>query len=469
MSQPGALIGPLNFHQFEKFDSVNVMFTLVTNFIQLCTRYLRKNLIVPLLAAVFVSTELTISPFQFFSKLVNVVFLLYIILKYRGHFTSFCFSNHILFLKKHRKLLTLVAFFVLFAMFRPIFFSVSSFRIGTLYWPFQALMFFATLNLLSHALNCDQSLVKTKSSIHTITTSKLVLFPLTAYLACYEFLYLFGDLDAPLYISFTSTTSQLLPYFLLFPYLWINLRNEKFPIFTYIPIFLSFLLSVQSGSRSNLLLVIVSTTAGILCILFHRQKSWMEKIRTLSPLFVASTVTIYFCFVQIKSLIIDLMLTGSVRQLDTGYTEVVDQDRYLHLVTSWRVSVQDLPTFLFGYGFRESGFVLAGPLREVYEIRLPHLDFLQELGSMTNVSTFGLGSIIVEFGVVGVLLLLLLVLHQIINLPWRSDFGWSTLRFMSILSLLSMLYVFNYTETIYFLVFLFVVEQKNVDTPAKSM
>lgn len=436
---------------------MNAMFALVNNFLQLFTQYLRKNLILPLLATLLVSIELTISPFQFFSKLVSIFLFLYIILKYRAHLTTLCFSSHILILKTKGKILTLVAFFILITMLRPIFSSVSSFRIGTLYWAVQALMFFVALNLWKHSLDCDQNLVKTKSSLYSITTSKLAVLALTAYLVCYEFIYLVGDLDTPLYISFTSTTSQLLPYFLLFPYLWINLRNEKFPILTYIPIVLAFLLSVQSGSRSNLLLVTVSTVAGIICILLYRNKSWVEKIKILSPLIVGSLFAIYFGFARIKSLINDLILTGSVRHLDTGYTEVVDQDRFLHLVTSWRVSLQDLPTFLFGYGFRESSFVLADPLKKVYESELPHFDFLQELGSMTNISTFGLGSIIVDFGLVGVLLFLLLLLRQVLNLPWRLDFGWSILRLTSILSCLGMLYIFNYTETVYFLVFLFVV------------
>jgi hypothetical protein len=249
-----------------------------------------------------------------------------------------------------------------------------------------------------------------------------------------------------------------------------NLRNEKFPILTYISIALAFLLSIQTGSRSNLLLVTVSTAAGILCILFYREKSWVEKTKILTPLFIASMVAVYFGFARIKSLITDLMLTGSVRHLDTGYTEVVDQDRFLHLVTSWRVSLQDLPTFLFGYGFRESSFVLSEPLRELYESELPHLDFSQELGSVTNISTFGLGSIIVDFGLVGALLISLLLLRQVLDLPWMRDFGWSTLRLMSILSFLGILYVFNYTDSVYLLILLFVgnVRCGNVRTKSKE-
>ena len=444
------------------------MLTLATYFVQLFTKNLGKNLILPLLTTVFVSIELTVSPFQFFSKLVIAFFFLYIILKYRPHLTSLCFSTHNLFFKKQDKFAMVVAFYILFTMLRPIFFSVSSFRFGALYWPVQTFMFFAALNIWKHSRDCNQNLVKTKNSFYTITISKLVVLALTAYLVCYEFIYLVGDLDTPLYISFTSTTSQLLPYFLLFPYLWINLRNEKFSIFTFVPIVLAFLLSVQSGSRASLLLVTVSTTVGILCILFYRKKSWMEKAKILSPMFVASTMAIYFGFARIRSLINDLILTGSVRHLDTGYTEVVDQDRFLHLVTSWRVSLQDLPTFLFGYGFRESSFVLADPLRKAYGSELPHLDFSQELGSMTNVATFGLGSIIVDFGLVGALLILFLLLRQVLNLPWTRDFGWSILRLISILSLLGMLYVFNYTESVYFLVLLFVGNERDRNIITKS-
>lgn len=446
------------------------MITLVNNFIHFFAQNLRNNFILPILAVFFVSIELTISPYQFFSKLVIVLSFLYILLKYRAHCTSLCFSAHTLILKKQRKVSTLVAIYFLITMLRPIFFSASSFRVGTLYWPIQTLMFFVALNLWMHSLSCDRNLVQTKSLFHAISISKLVVLPLAAYLVCYEFIYLFGDLDTSLYILFTSKTSQLLPYFLLFPYLWMNLRNEKFPILSYISIALAFLLSIQSGSRSNLLLVTVSTAAGILCILFYREKSWVEKTKILAPLLMASMVAVYFGFARIKSLITDLILTGSVRHLDTGYTEVVDQDRFLHLVTSWRVSLQDLPTFLFGYGFRESSFVLSDPLRKVYESELPHLDFSQELGSVTNISTFGLGSIIVDFGLVGALLILFLLLRQVLDLPWMRDFGWSTLRLVSILSFLGMLYVFNYIDSVYFLVLLFVgnVRGGNVLTKSKD-
>ena len=447
---------------------VNAMIVSVNNSMQLFARSLRENFILLFLAALFVSIELSISPYQFFSKLINVLFFLYIILKYRTHCTSFCFSAHALILKKQGKVFTLVAIYFLITMLRPIFFSVSSFRVGTLYWPIQTLMFFFALNLWRHSLVCDRNSVKTKISFYAIPISKLVVLSLTAYLVFYEFIYLFGDIDTPLYVLFTSTTSQLLPYFVLFPYLWMNLRNEKFPILTYIPIALAFLLSIQAGSRSNLLLVTVSTATGILCILFYREKSWVEKTKTLAPLFVASMVAVYFGFARIKSLITDLILTGSVRHLDTGYTEVVDQDRFLHLVTSWRVSLQDLPTFLFGYGFRESSFVLSDPLRKVYKSELPHLDFSQELGSITNISTFGLGSIIVDFGLVGALLISLLLLRQVMDLPWMRDFGWSILRLISILSLLGMLYVFNYTDSVYFLVLLFLGNGRSGNVSTKS-
>ena len=353
-------------------------------------------------------------------------------------------------------------------MLRPIFFSVSSFRLGTLYWPLQTLMFFTAMYLWKHSLRCDQGLVKSKNSFCSIAISNLVVLALTLYLVLYEVIYLVGDLNTPLNISFTSTASQLLPYLLLFPYLWIHLRDEKFLIVGYVPIVLAFLLSVQTESRSNMLLVTVSTATGVFCILVYRKKSWIEKTKILSPLFIASIVAIFFGFSRVKSLVNDLILTGTVRHLDTGYTEVVDQDRFLHLETSWRVSLQDFPTFLFGYGFRESSFVLADPLRKVYELELAHLDFSQELESMTNISTFGLGAIILDFGLVGAILMLLLLLRQILKLPWSRDFGWSILRLISILSLLSMLYVFNFTESVYFLVLLFLGNERDANELTKS-
>ena len=123
---------------------------------------------------------------------------------------------------------------------------------------------------------------------------------------------------------------------------------------------------------------------------------------------------------------------------------------------------------MFGYGFRESSFVLADPLRKVYELELAHLDFSQELESMTNISTFGLGAIILDFGLVGAVLMLLLLLRQILKLPWSRDFGWSILRLISILSLLSMLYVFNFTESVYFLVLLFLGNERDANELTKS-
>ena len=445
-----------------------MMLSLVPNFLQLSIQNLRKTLILPLLGIVLVSTELTKSPLQLFPKLASLVFFLYIILKYRNHLTSSCLSPNAHILKKQNRFTFLVAFYILFTMLRPIFFSVSSFRLGTLYWPLQTLMFFTAMYLWKHSLRCDQGLIKSKNSVCSISISNLVVLALTLYLVLYEFIYLVGDLNTPLNISFTSTASQLLPYLLLFPYLWIHLRDEKFLIVGYVPIVLAFLLSVQTESRSNMLLVIVSTATGVFCILVYRKKSWIEKTKILSPLFIASIVAIFFGFSRVKSLVNDLILTGTVRHLDTGYTEVVDQDRFLHLETSWRVSLQDFPTFLFGYGFRESSFVLADPLRKVYELELAHLDLSQELESMTNISTFGLGAIILDFGLVGAVLMLLLLLRQILKLPWSRDFGWSILRLISILSLLSMLYVFNFTESVYFLVLLFLGNERDANELTKS-
>ena len=87
---------------------------------------------------------------------------------------------------------------------------------------------------------------------------------------------------------------------------------------------------------------------------------------------------------------------------------------------------------------------------------------------MTNISTFGLGAIILDFGLVGAILMLLLLLRQILKLPWSRDFGWSILRLISILSLLSMLYVFNFTESVYFLVLLFLGNERDANELTKS-
>ena len=64
--------------------------------------------------------------------------------------------------------------------------------------------------------------------------------------------------------------------------------------------------------------------------------------------------------------------------------------------------------------------------------------------------------------------MLLLLLRQILKLPWSRDFGWSILRLISILSLLSMLYVFNFTESVYFLVLLFLGNERDANELTKS-
>lgn len=396
--------------------------------------------------------DLTISPFQIASVVVLTLFCAYVFWRNRGHLKRTCI-HEVLSRNCFFNLTRFIPFvYLLFEMCRPLWSSSASIRLTAIYWPIQTFLMYATLMFLSHSIECPG----TVTNSGRLTNVAHITSGITLYLISIEVIFLLGDIYTHSGLILTSSTTQLLPYFALNPLIWLQIaRFPRYILLNTLPVFLAFLISIQIESRATLMLVTFTTLFGCAYLMLHRGISLSVRLRLLIQVFLGFVLLVSVSLDKFARLFADTLVSGKVRRLDSGVIEVVDLDRKIHFITSLDVIAQNWYNFLLGFGFRESSFILAQPLFEIYQEKLPYLNFEDELGDFSNVSTFGLNALFVDLGLVGFGLLSILVLLQLINLPWRNDFSWSVIRLISIISFFSILYVNNYTHTAYFFTLVF--------------
>jgi hypothetical protein len=311
----------------------------------------------------------------------------------------------------------------------------------------QTSLLYGALTFLKHSAECTQI----SSQKFFLTKFSHVPLAMTIYLLCVEILFRFGDIETFLGVTFTASTTQLLPFFALIPVLWLHMiRFPDLFLIKAMPILIALQIILRIESRTALILYLFTTFFGCLYIFLTKSTPLNLRAKMVAQIVIAIGFVILIHWDKFFRLLSDSFISGKTRRLDTGVIEIVDLDRMLHLKVAVEVITQSCNEFLLGFGFRESSFVLAKPLLDVYRIQLRHLNFENELGSFTNVSTFGISALLVDFGFIGIGLMTILVLVQIKKLPWKLDLGWSILRTTSLFSLFSFLYATNFTHSAYF-------------------
>ncbi len=124
--------------------------------------------------------------------------------------------------------------------------------------------------------------------------------------------------------------------------------------------------------------------------------------------------------------------------------EIRDLDRLLHVQAAWNVLLDSWFNVLFGYGYRVSGVVLAPQLELIYANYLPNLNFESELGNVSDVATFGISSMMVDFGLVGVFGFLALFLVIVIRIMNSSRGMWRAILLTNLFFCVARLYGNNF-------------------------
>ena len=397
------------------------------------------------------ANDLIISPYGIVPKLSLTVTLLLALLLSRNHFGLGCIHKMFRVNAVGKNFITISIVYFLLQLVRPVFWSEQP-SISKMYWAIQFIELLLLFGILQHSLTCEMQ----KSSQNFYQSINLVRSFFIALLFYSVILMILSITNYAFRVGlfeFSSRASNWIVLYIMIPTISLAILKGKTLSFTcaFVIIVASVVTIFKINSRSGLVSFAVFISI-LLLLLFFSSQSFNLRIYRISPFFLGGVLLVSYQFNTVKQLIFDTLVTGQVRKLDTGFTETVDQDRLLHLQTSFDVITRDFFHSIFGYGFRESSYVMAQPLYEAYLEYLPHLDFESELGSRTNVSTFGFSALIVDFGLVGLLLFGALIVRQVFGLPWRIELFWSTMRLVSILLFLLLLYTANLLASPWFAV-----------------
>ena len=121
--------------------------------------------------------------------------------------------------------------------------------------------------------------------------------------------------------------------------------------------------------------------------------------------------------------------------------KIHDLDRFVHLEAAWRTVSNDPFHLVFGFGFREDSFVMQKELDDLYSKKLPSLNITKELGPNHNLITFGLAAFLVDFGILGVAMSVLLGIFLVIRLIKGIRPSWSIVNISTLA--LTILYLFK--------------------------
>ena len=397
----------------------------------------------------FSANDLIILPFDVAPKLSVTISLLLVLFLFRKHFNLDCTQNLLRINTVPKKLIAVTIVYFLIQLIRPIIWSQQS-SILKIYWAIQFIELLLLIGIIKHSLICKmqtstQIFLQSLNFVRSIFIALLLYSFLLMMLAISNYSFRFGLFE------FSSRASNWIILYIMFPIISIAILKGKIHSYVcaFFMVFMSLITILKVNSRSGIVSFAAFFIILLVLLFFLRQPLRIKIFRT-SPFFLGGILLVSNQFSVLKQLISDILITGQIRNLDTGYTEKVDQDRLFHLQTAFEVITRDFFHLIFGFGFRESSYEMAQPLYDVYVEYLPHLDFESELGSRTNVSTFGFSALIVDFGLVGLLLISGLLVHQVIGFPWAKDFIWSIMRLVSILLVLGLLYTANFLASPWF-------------------
>jgi hypothetical protein len=421
----------------ELINKINLI--LIVNFFLIC-QYLSK------------------SPHEFVEKfslfLVSGMFLVAL----RKHINLKCLQDIKTYLRKSALIYILIVIFFLAQMVRPLFWSLNSRSITILYWPLQLIILSILSILLIHGQIHHKHLSSfwSESKSNLINNLKILNFAYFLFLVIVFILMIF-EVSLKFYSIEIGTNyfEYNLEFFILAPLFWAMIAKKAWKEYflNYLIIFLLLAIALDTNSRLLFAGIILSIFFGMLFV--FRSNSLNSSIWKISPFIAFGIAVTTFKISLVKQILIDTLSFGSERTLDySGIVEVRDLDRVLHLKAAFTSISENMFSFFFGYGYKEYSFALAKPLSELYSKNLPHLNFINEVGSYDNVSSFGLSSFLTDFGIIGLLLLVGTVAFQIKNLPWSIDLDWCFFRVISILLILSQLLFVNFLDSPLFFIYI---------------
>ena len=188
--------------------------------------------------------------------------------------------------------------------------------------------------------------------------------------------------------------------FLFFPLTFISFlsyifKKYKFHKISWLILCLSIISVLLSSSRGALLPVFV---AGFLIFLKSSYKIKFTSLLFLSMIFFININEFSQLFSDTFTFITELFTSSEI-------IETRDLDRHIHLIASLESIMIDSKHFLFGYGFRSEGVILAESVFYYYKTYLPNLNFYTELNNPNNIDSFGIPALIVNYGIFGLILL----------------------------------------------------------------
>jgi|GEM_PF-5059052 len=257
-----------------------------------------------------------------------------------------------------------------------------------------------------------------------------------------------GSIFERINITNPSNTVLFFPVTLLLPIIILSIKDGgNFEKFCALSSWLfAFAGIVVSSSRGALIPFIAISLLGFLYVI--RSKN---VIKSLVTAMIIAMIGCAICsasyktaFVQtcLQTLLDGVQSTEVFFKRDSEITR--DLDRKLHLVATWDSINEDCVHLFFGYGYRVAGLILAPRLEYLYDIYLPHLDFVSELGNENDVATFGISSMTVDFGLIGVtgfVLLFSMVGGMIIKRTWGL---WRIILLMDLVFVFMRLYGNNF-------------------------
>jgi hypothetical protein len=130
--------------------------------------------------------------------------------------------------------------------------------------------------------------------------------------------------------------------------------------------------------------------------------------------------------------------------LGDSFLKARDSDRLLHLKVASNVCSQNYKKCFLGYGYGESGSVLASPVIAAYQKFLPNLNLKKELGSLSSISTFGLSALLIDRGLFGFFLSFLVISALICKIFKSDSWLWSALCIATLLVFIAQLFSYNF-------------------------
>lgn len=328
-----------------------------------------------------------------------------------------------------------VSTFLIIQAIRPIFGEHQ--RFGTFWWPLHFLIIGAIA-----VVESQRFFISKKNLIINVFLASLLGYLIIAT----SLTFAPGNEVEILGWVFSSKTVLLLPAIVFFPLVTYSIaRGNKLQLLSGAIVYLlGLFLAVRLTDRAILITLLLLFVIAIPVFFINRVKTKKQLI-----IFALSFVTAFGVFSvtqgsMVLTLIKDTINVGQIRHLDTGVVETQDIDRFIHIEAALEVISKEPATYFFGFGFRESSYVMSDNLYKLYEEKMPHLCIATELGGTDNMTTFGFSAILVDFGLIGTTLLCLLVSVVLIRVSRATRGFWRIVLLASVLATVAQLFKYNF-------------------------